>query len=173
MKTLTIRQPWAWAIYWGTKRIENRTWYTSYRGPLLIHAATRRDDVEAAAARDLIIENYGLPVPSLANLTYGAVIGQAILIGVSQRVATEPDEWAEGPECWQFEDDVLVAQNPLAMRGRLGLFEVDDAVVAKLALVLPMKYSGTCRVCGCTDDKCCPGGCYWIEDHLCSACAEK
>ncbi len=28
-----------------------------------------------------------------------------------------------------------------------------------------------CRVCGCTDDYACPGGCYWIEENLCSACA--
>lgn len=29
-----------------------------------------------------------------------------------------------------------------------------------------------CRVCGCTDDNACPGGCYWVEDDLCSKCAE-
>jgi hypothetical protein len=32
----------------------------------------------------------------------------------------------------------------------------------------------TCRVCGCTDDNPCEGGCYWVEDEemgdLCSAC---
>jgi hypothetical protein len=27
-----------------------------------------------------------------------------------------------------------------------------------------------CRVCGCTDDRACPGGCYWVETDLCSAC---
>lgn len=29
-----------------------------------------------------------------------------------------------------------------------------------------------CRVCGCTDFKACEGGCYWVEDNLCSKCAE-
>ena len=28
-----------------------------------------------------------------------------------------------------------------------------------------------CRVCGCTDDRACEGGCYWIEADLCSRCA--
>ncbi|QAT44140.1 hypothetical protein EQM06_09660 [Aminipila luticellarii] len=28
-----------------------------------------------------------------------------------------------------------------------------------------------CRVCGCTQDHACPGGCYWVEDDLCSKCA--
>lgn len=27
-----------------------------------------------------------------------------------------------------------------------------------------------CRVCGCTDDRACEGGCWWVEVGLCSAC---
>lgn len=27
-----------------------------------------------------------------------------------------------------------------------------------------------CRVCGCTQFAACPGGCFWVEDDLCSAC---
>jgi hypothetical protein len=30
-----------------------------------------------------------------------------------------------------------------------------------------------CRVCGCTEDNACEGGCYWVEEDLCSKCAEK
>lgn len=30
-----------------------------------------------------------------------------------------------------------------------------------------------CRVCGCTDDHACEGGCSWIENDLCSKCAEE
>lgn len=29
-----------------------------------------------------------------------------------------------------------------------------------------------CRVCGCTDDHPCPDGCCWVENDLCSQCAE-
>lgn len=28
-----------------------------------------------------------------------------------------------------------------------------------------------CRACGCTENCACDGGCGWIEDDLCSACA--
>lgn len=28
-----------------------------------------------------------------------------------------------------------------------------------------------CRGCGCTGDRACPGGCYWVEPDLCSSCA--
>lgn len=31
----------------------------------------------------------------------------------------------------------------------------------------------TCRVCGCTDLRACPGGCWWVEFDLCSACKDK
>lgn len=31
----------------------------------------------------------------------------------------------------------------------------------------------TCRVCGCTQDHACPGGCHWVEPNLCSACVEN
>lgn len=27
-----------------------------------------------------------------------------------------------------------------------------------------------CRVCGCTWYNACPGGCYWVENDLCSEC---
>ena len=29
----------------------------------------------------------------------------------------------------------------------------------------------SCRVCGCTDDNACTGGCWWVDDGLCSSCA--
>jgi hypothetical protein len=34
---------------------------------------------------------------------------------------------------------------------------------------------GVCRVCGCTDNHACEGGCSWVDDEhtLCSRCAEK
>lgn len=30
-----------------------------------------------------------------------------------------------------------------------------------------------CRVCGCTWNHACKGGCYWVEDDLCSECVEQ
>ncbi len=39
MLALTLTQPWASLVACGAKRIETRSWTTSYRGPLAIHAA--------------------------------------------------------------------------------------------------------------------------------------
>jgi hypothetical protein len=43
MKALTIRQPWADLILAGVKTREYRSWRVDYRGPLLIHAAKRKE----------------------------------------------------------------------------------------------------------------------------------
>jgi hypothetical protein len=41
MKVLTLWQPWASLVQLGVKTIETRSWSTTYRGPLAIHAAAR------------------------------------------------------------------------------------------------------------------------------------
>lgn len=45
---LSVQQPWAWLLvhadeYPDPKRIENRTWWTKFRGRLLIHASKTFD----------------------------------------------------------------------------------------------------------------------------------
>ena len=46
MKVIVVRQPWAWLIVKGYKDIENRTWATRFRGPLLIQASASRPTKE-------------------------------------------------------------------------------------------------------------------------------
>lgn len=41
MKAITVKQPWGYLICLGIKNIENRTWYTKYRGRVYIHAAAK------------------------------------------------------------------------------------------------------------------------------------
>ncbi|MBL8815985.1 MAG: ASCH domain-containing protein [Planctomyces sp.] len=47
MKAITIWQPYATLIMLGAKRFETRSWPTTYRGPLVIHAAKRWDEYRA------------------------------------------------------------------------------------------------------------------------------
>ena len=46
MKVLTLKQPWATLISEGIKEYEFRSWKTSYRGKLLIHAGVSIDKEE-------------------------------------------------------------------------------------------------------------------------------
>src|SRR5678816_1962262 len=50
LKGLSIRQPWAEAIMHHGKRVENRTFYTTYRGPILIHVSKSGTHAEFAEA---------------------------------------------------------------------------------------------------------------------------
>jgi hypothetical protein len=45
MKTISLLQPWATLVAIGAKRIETRSWATSYRGPLAIHASASKQFV--------------------------------------------------------------------------------------------------------------------------------
>ena len=80
-RILTVRQPWASLIVLGHKDIENRTWSTRYRGPLLIHAASvisRNDRIARAFAASMDIE---LP----HKLPLGRIVGVVRLDGCISR----------------------------------------------------------------------------------------
>lgn len=36
----------------------------------------------------------------------------------------------------------------------------------------PREEIPACRVCGCTNDRACEGGCWWVEPDLCSTCKQ-
>jgi hypothetical protein len=50
---LSVRQPWADLIMGGWKPVENRTWTTDYRGPVIIHAGKTWDTPPPDVAFDL------------------------------------------------------------------------------------------------------------------------
>lgn len=122
MKALSIRQPWAWCILHG-KPVENRKWWTSYRGPLLIHAAKgmTRDEYEDCRG---FAARLGLTVPPMADLPRGGIVGQAKLVDCASRHASP---WFFGPNGL-----VLADVEPLPFipfKGALGLFDVPEGVV--------------------------------------------
>src|SRR5882757_5789637 len=71
MKALTILQPYAELIARGLKRVENRTWYTAYRGPLLIHAGKSHELLATYEAGS------GIPID---DLEFGAFVATSTLV---------------------------------------------------------------------------------------------
>ncbi len=117
MKTLSIQQPWAWAILHAGKTVENRTWATTYRGPLLIHAGKKID----REGRDWIEGQFRLMIPD--GLPVGGIVGMCILDEIIHEThwPNDDDPWFFGPYGW-----VIVDAEPLPFRpcrGQLGLFE--------------------------------------------------
>lgn len=65
--------------------------------------------------------------------------------------------------------------------------ELEEQVRVALAAALPhltdageplaqaqwIKLNRQCRICGCTDEEACPGGCSWSQPEICSTCARR
>ena len=118
MKCLSVQQPWAWAIIHGPKRIENRTWRTKHRGPLLIHAGKSR-------AR---LGDYGAGEPAQEALAFGAIIGVATLTDCVPVAEVAGQPFAEGPWCWLL-DDVFAFDEPVLYRATQMIFAVPDGLL--------------------------------------------
>jgi hypothetical protein len=114
MKALSVRQPWAWGLIHGPKRIENRTWRTEYRGLLLIHAGVSRAELGRC------LELPGCPDPR--DLAFGALIGIVRLIDCVPLDEVLGQPFAEGPWCWITAEPQAI--EPYPYRGALSLFQV-------------------------------------------------
>lgn len=69
IRALSIRQPSAWLIVNGYKDIENRSYRTHYRGPLLIHAG------KTAPSPGLIVKVDGRPIKLPKQYDLGGIVG--------------------------------------------------------------------------------------------------
>lgn len=124
---LSVRQPWAFSILHGGKDIENRSWPTRFRGPVLIHAGLRmtKDDFEAW---QLFVDAYDLRGPwlegrTIADLKRGGIVGQVEIVDC---VREHSSPWFVGE--WGF---VLRNPQPLDFRpckGQLGFFTPDYTI---------------------------------------------
>ncbi len=136
MKALSIRQPWASLIVLGLKDIENRTWSSRYRGPVLVHASkgmTRTEHEDAiefaidairaappksglfGGAKTIALGELGFAFDALPR---GGIIGSVEIVDC---VA-----YSESP--WYVGDYGFVLQNPkplpfTPLKGALGFFD--------------------------------------------------
>jgi hypothetical protein len=142
MKALSVRQPWAWAILHAGKFVENRTWATAYRGPLLLHASNRYDMDGKHWIRNII----GIHVPP--NLQCGGIVGRVHLAGCYDHEHLVRLRASAGHHDQPLADRILrsawygrgvawVFTNPQPLpfvpcRGKLGLFEAPEQGVLEL-----------------------------------------
>jgi hypothetical protein len=132
MKALTICQPYAQLIVRGEKRIENRTWPTTHRGSLYIHAGKSRSwwDDELDGKR-------------YPNAPFGAVVAIAKLVNCVSIEAIHSGKYddlypwarehqhANGPWCWIL--DNVTPIGPWPWRGAQGLFDIDSEELGRVA----------------------------------------
>lgn len=120
MKALSILQPWAWLITRGQKDIENRGWYTPYRGRFLVHASKRYPRSEYADDLEHFREAFGIVLPAYEQIDLGGIVGEAKIIDCRQDI--DGSRWYNDGS-WGF---VLTGMKPwpfLPCRGQLGWWE--------------------------------------------------
>jgi len=139
MKAVTLYQPWAWAMG-RFKWNETRSWATSYRGELAIHAGKT---VDRDFVADAIEEGYLTTATSLAT---GAIVAVGWLADCqpTRDAAINPDEhfWGNyepGRVMWIFKDLRLVT--PVICPGHQGLWDVPEIIARELAAQPPLTRS--------------------------------
>lgn len=126
MKALSFIQPWAWLIVHGHKDVENRTWFSQYEGPLLVHASKGMTRAQYAAAAEVVDSinrtrppEAAIALPPSSAIDRGGIVGRVTMVTCRTRVDSP---WFFGP--YGF---VLRNAEPLPFRpfkGMLGFFDV-------------------------------------------------
>ncbi len=131
-KGLTLYQPWAILTVLGEKRVETRSWRTSYRGPIAIHASRRFPTYARTLAETDPYYVTALGKYPVDRVALGDIIGTVVLVGIqrTQDVMVgakekafgdyEPDRWA-----WLLSDPVLFDE-PMPWKGALGLWRIEQ-----------------------------------------------
>jgi hypothetical protein len=100
MKTISIKQPWASLIIEGIKDIENRTWKTSFRGTILIHATAKSAGTPSELLNNEQLDYFNINPQSdffIHELMAGRYTNSAILgtIDIVDCVVNHPSIWAQ------------------------------------------------------------------------------
>lgn len=134
MKALSVRQPWAWFILRAGKRIENRTWQTTHRGPVLLHASKGMTRAEyAAGVEDAAVdtgEDYEAVIPGPKELKRGGIVGVMDIVGCrpNPRSLSDLEPW-EGDEGFAWTIGGVMPLPFIECSGSLGLWDVPEDII--------------------------------------------
>lgn len=134
---LTIKQPWAHLIITPEdelqteqKRIENRTWSTTHRGDMIIHAGK---------SKDLLSHSVQARFP---HMRLGQCLGVVSVVACVDLATIRDDpgeymwvaynQYAEGPVCWILANP-RPFRYPVPVSGQLGLFYLPRAMFTELS----------------------------------------
>lgn len=125
MKCLSVKQPWAYLLAVGIKDVENRSWATSHRGWIAIHASKSFDHSAMADFRAAMAEA-GQVIPPLAEVR-GAIIA---VVRVVDCTTWRPgaSEWHEKGYVGWYVEDARILPDPIFVNGTLGLWDCDKLI---------------------------------------------
>ncbi len=131
MKVLSIREPYASLIKEKKKRIETRSWKTSYRGELYIHASLAKLAKDAKENKELMELIKDIP------LNYGKIICKCRLVDCVYMTKEFVEEikknkqeylcgdYREGRYAWILED-VEPLKEMIDAKGKLSIWTYDE-----------------------------------------------
>ena len=138
MRAVSLWQPWATAIALGLKPWETRSWATSYRGPVAIHAS--KTPIDKALPPELHREYRDALGWQLSLLPRGCFVAIANLVNccrtedVVGRLTEQELFWGDfGPGRWAWQlANVRRLLTPLETLGCPGLWEPPAETVHEL-----------------------------------------
>jgi activating signal cointegrator 1 len=146
MRALSIGQPWATLIVRGVKPFEARTWSTSYRGEIAVHASSSikgwvREECETNALIRKALKKAA--IIDLDELPRGAVVGTVVVADVHRAKEIESDltltivalcggDLYEDDLLWRLERPKEL-RTPISVKGKLNLWTLPESVVTKVA----------------------------------------
>lgn len=149
---ISLMQPWAGAVAWIGKDVENRTrWPFKYRGPILIHASASRPYREDFTRLRKLATKDGVEKDIVDQLDpdnedfldvlfdFGAIVAVAELADVFGPNDTVLDDhpaadspWADDEKDYWLYFSKVVAVSPVPYKGAVGMFKVPYEVAAEL-----------------------------------------
>lgn len=136
IKALTIWQPWSHLKALNLKKYETRSWATSYRGPVAIHAAAKPiAQIRKLIPRTDLLRIQNLLYAGLDELPLGAVEGIGNLIAchlIDKAFVAKLSEqerrlgdFTLGRFAWEFED-IRLLDKPVPAKGAQGLWNWEE-----------------------------------------------
>jgi hypothetical protein len=160
---ISLRQPWAGALAFFGKDVENRSnWPFKYRGPMIIHASATKayiedfDDFRKLAKADGIEDDElrVLDPTDPEHFSYelfeqGAIVAVANLVAVFGADDDVPEDhpvrespWADNEaKYWLYFENVTPVE-PVDYKGAVGLFKIPYSVAAGLRAVSAQEEAG-------------------------------
>lgn len=127
LPVLSVRQPWASYLVSGLKAVELRTWVTSYRGWLWIHAG-KKADMEAMRLLNLRSEEFPLGgLIGLVKLEECVLINSEIKWLRLRGEHRSPGYYSGACYGWEFSDAISLG-NTIECPGELGLFRLKEHI---------------------------------------------
>jgi hypothetical protein len=128
MKSITIKQPWAYLICAGIKDVENRSWNTHYRGRVFIHAsAGYKFSANFTDEQMIAVFGSSMQRAQIGGYNFSTIIGSVEIVNcISEKRNGKGSKsiWAEkGCFHWILRNPVLFEKPVLNIKGRLSFWE--------------------------------------------------